>query len=57
MFLRAAALSATGDCGALGALAEQWLTREPGNPDAVFVAKRAERCAMLELIQRPHLEK
>jgi S1-C subfamily serine protease len=57
MFLRAAALSATGDCGALSALAERWLEREPGNPDALFVAKRAERCAMLALIQRPHLEK
>jgi S1-C subfamily serine protease len=57
MFLRAAALSAAGDCAALSTLAEQWLAREPGNRDALFVAKRAERCAMLEFIQRPRLEK
>jgi serine protease Do len=57
MFLRAAALSATGDCDALGTLAVRWLASDPGNPDALFVAKRAERCAILELIQRPLLEK
>lgn len=57
MFLRAAALSAAGDCDALNAFAAAWLAREPGNPDAQFVALRARRCNMLQLIQRPLLEK
>ena len=57
MFLRAAALSAGGDCDALANLAARWLASDPGNLDAQFVARRAERCTLLELIQRRLLEK
>lgn len=57
MFLRAAALSAAGDCDALSTFVAAWLAREPDNRDAQFVALRARRCNMLQLIQRPSLEK
>jgi S1-C subfamily serine protease len=44
VFVRAASLSAEGDCVALNALTSQRLAREPGNPEAVFMAERAQRC-------------
>lgn len=57
LFLRAASLSADGNCKALHELAAQWIAREPGNPDAQFVAQRAQHCNILALIQRPLLER
>lgn len=56
-FLRAASLLAEGDCTALQELTSQWLTREPDNAEAQFMAKRAQLCHLLEKIQRPRLEK
>jgi serine protease Do len=56
-FLLAAALLAEGDCDELIELATQWLVREPGNPEAVFVAKRASLCKMLTQLQRPFLQR
>ncbi len=44
VFVRAAALSAEGDCVALNALAAQRLAREPRNPEALFMAERAQLC-------------
>jgi len=55
MFLRAASLLAQGECAALKAQTAQWLTREPGNPDAEFMAGRAQLCDWLEIRQRPLL--
>jgi S1-C subfamily serine protease len=56
VFLRAASLLAQGDCAVLKALAMQWLTLEPENPEAVFVAGRAQLCEWLEKRQRPLLD-
>ena len=57
LFLRAASLSAEGNCKALNELAADWMAREPDNADAAFVAQRAQHCNILALIQRPLLEK
>jgi S1-C subfamily serine protease len=56
VFLRAAALLAQGDCALLKTLTAQWLAREPGNPEATFMARRAQLCDLLEIRQRPLLE-
>jgi len=57
VFLRAASHFAEGDCSALRELTAQWLTREPDNPEALLLAKRARMCNLLDRIQRPRLEK
>lgn len=56
MFLRAATLLAQGECSPLKSLAAQWVAREPGNPEAAFMANRAQMCDLLEIRQRPLLE-
>jgi serine protease Do len=43
-FLRAASLAARGNCAALAEVAEQWLRREPGNPEAGLTATNAQQC-------------
>lgn len=48
IFLRAASLFAESDCEALDELASAWLAREPNNPDALFMVKRAWRCTALK---------
>ena len=57
VFVRAASLSAEGDCVALKALASQRLAHEPRNPEAAFMAERALRCNPGEQVERPRLEK
>lgn len=57
LFLRAASLFAQGECATLRALTVKWLEREPGNPEAEFLAKRSLHCDLLEKLQRPLLEK
>jgi S1-C subfamily serine protease len=57
LFVRAASLSAEGNCAALNTLTSQRLAREPGNPEAVFMANRAQRCNTGAPVARPLLEK
>ena len=57
VFVRVASLSAEGNCAAVNTLTSQRLAREPGNPEALFMAERAQRCNAGGPIARPLLEK
>ena len=45
------------NCAAVNTLTSQRLAREPGNPEALFMAERAQRCNAGGPIARPLLEK
>lgn len=56
VFLRAASLSADGDCAGLNTLAAQRLARDPKNAETLLLIRHAQQCSASAQARRPMLK-